>query len=110
MVMHEPQQRRHTLPASITELTGLFAAVLIAVSYSLLLARHTGSVLTIWIPNGIVLGALLSVERRKWPYYLAAAFLGFMAGQIIGHGGLLGKGFAVPLALGLTNGVEILIV
>ena len=110
MVMPEAQPRRHALLALFAEAAGLFAAVLVTVSYSLLLARHTGSVLTLWIPNGIVLGALLSVPRQKWPAYLIAAFLGFMAGQAIGHGGVLGSGFALPLALGLSNGVEILIV
>jgi len=109
MVMLE-QQRRHALLALVAEAAGLLAAVLVTVSYSLLLARHTGSVLTIWIPNGIVLGALLSVPRGKWPAYLVAAFIGFFAGHLIGHGGLLGVGLAVPLALGLSNGVEILLV
>jgi|GEM_PF-336526 len=110
MVMHQPQQRRQAFLALSIEMAGLFAAVLVTVSYSLLLARHTGSVLTIWVPNGIVVGALLSVPRRKWPHYLAAGFLGFLAGRVLGHGGLLGNGVAVSLALGLCNGVEILIV
>jgi diguanylate cyclase (GGDEF)-like protein/PAS domain S-box-containing protein len=110
MLMHPPPQRRHKLPVLAAELAGLFAAVLVAVSYSLLLARHSGSVLTIWIPNGIVVGALLAAPRSKWPWYLIAAALGFMAGQYLGRGGLLGTGLAVPLALVLTNGVEILIV
>jgi diguanylate cyclase (GGDEF)-like protein/PAS domain S-box-containing protein len=110
MAMPEPQPRRHAFPALLAELAGLFAAVLAAVGYSLLLARQTGTVVTIWIPNGIVLGALLAVQRWKWPWYLGVAFLAFLVGQQVGHGGLLGKGMAVPLALGLTNGVEILIV
>ncbi|WP_198651418.1 sensor domain-containing diguanylate cyclase [Dyella sp. C11] len=110
MAMHDIHQRRHARLALLAESAGLFAAVLVAVSYSLLLARHTGSVVTIWITNGIVLGALLAVQRSKWPAYLVAAFLGFLAGQHIGHGGLMGQGVALPLALGLTNGVEILTV
>ena len=51
------------------------------------------------LANGVVLGILLSVPRRSWPAYLAAGFLGNVAGTI--H--LLGDGRSLDLILAVAG-------
>ncbi|MGO4703625.1 diguanylate cyclase domain-containing protein [Dyella sp. 2RAB6] len=87
------------------EASALFAAVLVATAYSLLLTRHTGSNVTMWIANGVVVGALLRVGNQRWPLYLAAAFAGYFSGKM-----LLGDPFLSSVLLGLVNGIEVTIV
>jgi diguanylate cyclase (GGDEF)-like protein/PAS domain S-box-containing protein len=83
----------------------LFAAVLVATAYSLLLTRHSGSTITMWIANGVAVGALLRAENERWPSCLAAAFAGYFAGKM-----LLGDPWFSSVLLGLVNGVEVTIV
>ena len=87
------------------EASALLVAVLVATAYSLLLTRHTGTNVTMWIANGVVVGALLRVPDERWPLYLAAAFVGYFAGKM-----LLGDPLLSSLVLGLVNGIEVMIV
>jgi len=87
------------------EVSALFAAVLASTAYSLLLTRPSGSNVTMWIANGVVVGALLRVPSERWPSYLAAAFAGYFTGKI-----LLGDPWFAGVLLGLVNGVEVMIV
>ncbi len=87
------------------EVLALFVAALVATAYSLLLTRHTGSIVTMWIANGVVVGVLLRVASERWPPYLAAAFAGYFAGKM-----LLGDPWFSSVLLGLVNGVEVMIV
>ncbi|NII74797.1 diguanylate cyclase (GGDEF)-like protein/PAS domain S-box-containing protein [Dyella sp. SG562] len=87
------------------EASALFVAVLAATAYSLLLTRHTGSNVTMWIADGVVVGALLRVSDERWPRYLAAAFAGYFTGKM-----LLGDPLISSTLLGLVNGVEVMIV
>ena len=45
-------------------------------SYSLALPVRSSGISYIWPADGLALGALLCTERRRWPSYLAAVFLG----------------------------------
>ena len=65
------------------EASALFVAVLAATAYSLLLTRHTGSNVTMWIADGVVVGALLRVSDERWPRYLGAAFAGYFTGKML---------------------------
>lgn len=96
-----PDSRR----ARWAEAAALFVAVLVATAYSLLLTRQTGSMVTMWIANGVVVGALLRVSDERWPPYLVAAYLGYIVGKLLLRDPL----FSAAL-LGLVNGVEVLIV
>ena len=87
------------------EALALLVAVLGATAYSLLLTRHTGTNVTMWIANGVVVGALLRVPDERWPLYLAAAFVGYFAGKM-----LLGDPLLSSALLGLVHGVEVMIV
>lgn len=108
--MQERQQRRRDRWTRLGELGGLFAAVFASVACSMLLVRHTGSPISLWVPNGLVVGALLVVGRRKWPPYLLAAFAAYLLGRMASHGGMVNGQAAADLALDLANVVEILIV
>ncbi len=87
------------------ELSALFVAVLVSTAYSLLLTRHSGSTVTMWIADGIVVGALLRVASERWPSYLMAALAGYLAGKL-----LLGDPWFSSVLFGLVNGVEVMIV
>lgn len=87
------------------EALALLVAVLGATAYSLLLTRHTGTNVTMWIANGVVVGALLRVPDERWPLYLVAAFVGYFAGKM-----LLGDPLLSSALLGLVHGVEVMIV
>ena len=110
MAMVERDGRRNSRWTLGGETAGFFAAVLASVSYSLLLTRHTGNVATIWLPNGIVVGTLLSVSGRKWPRYLLTALAAYLIGQYLTGGGGLARLLPVRPVLGLVNGLEIVIV
>lgn len=110
MAMAEQEGQRNSPLALLAETAGLFVAVFVTASYSLLLTRHTGSVVSIWIPNGVVVGALLSAAGRKWPAYLLASIIALMAGQYLASGGVLGIPMFTRPTLSLINGLEILIV
>lgn len=108
--MYERDGRNNSRLAWWGETAVLFAVVLASVSYSLLLTRHTGNIATIWLPNGIVVGTLLSVSGKKWPRYLLTAFAAYLLGQYLTGGGGLARWLPARPALGLINGVEILVV
>lgn len=110
MAMDEQSGQRRNRWAPWGETALLFAAVLVTVSYSLLLTRQTGSVTSIWLSNGIVVGTLLTVPGRKWLPYLLAAYLAYLVSQYLTGGGLLAGSSLIRPALGLIDGVEILIV
>ena len=67
--------------------------VAIAVRFSVGFTMGPEGFGTLRLTNGIVLGILLSVPRRLWPIYLAAGYLGNIAGTI--H--LLGAGRSLDM-------------
>jgi diguanylate cyclase (GGDEF)-like protein/PAS domain S-box-containing protein len=110
MAMVEQDGRSNRRWTGWGESAGLFAAVLVTVSYSLLLTRHTNNVATIWLPNGVVVGTLLSVPNRKWLRYMLIALAAYLAGQYLTGGGGLARFASTRPLLGLVNGLEIMIV
>jgi integral membrane sensor domain MASE1 len=52
------------------EASALLVAVLVATAYSLLLTRQTGSMVTMWIANGVVVGTLLRVASDRRPTWV----------------------------------------
>ena len=87
------------------EAAALFFAVLAATAYTLVLTRHSGSNVTMWIANGVVVGTLLRVSSERWPLCLATAYAGYFTGKM-----LLGDPWFSGAMLGLVNGVEVMIV
>lgn len=81
-------------------LGGLVAAAYF-LSATLAYALGIDSLVVVWIPSGVILGLLVSLETRDWP----AALLGAFAGNVLAD---LGKGLQLPLAvLGpAANGLE----
>jgi len=88
----------------------LFVLVLVTSAGPLWLARHVGSLLPIWVPNGIVVGSLLVMSRRRWPWPVAAAFVALALGEVITHGGPRETNVLSGLALAAGDCIEILIV
>ena len=69
------------------------------------LTRVAGSVASVWIANGIVVGVLLFKPTRQWPWWVAAGWLGEIASRFL-HGDA-----GVPsVGNSLANVLEILIV
>jgi len=60
----------------ILALLGLCVAVAASTWVSIDLTRVAGSVASIWISNGIVVGLLLFAPSARWPWMLAAGFVG----------------------------------
>jgi PAS domain S-box-containing protein len=80
-------------------------AALVAAAYflsaTLAYALSIDSLVLVWIPSGVILGVLVSLETRDWP----AALLGAFAGNVLAD---LSVGLRLPLAaLGpAANGLE----
>lgn len=110
MVLSDSQPQRRERFLLLAKGAGVFAAAFLTVAGSLLLARRTGSVVSIWIPNGLMVGVLLYAPSRRWLGYLLVFLVAFLLGDAAARGGLLGPHPLMALALGLVNGVEVLIV
>ena len=110
MVMHQPSQPYRERWILLAKMVAVLLAIFITVAGSLLLARHTGSVMSIWIPNGILVAVLLYAPDRRWLAYLLIYIAAFMLAHYATAGGLLGMHPWMAIALALINCVEILIV
>ncbi len=88
----------------------LFVVIFIAAGGTLLLARCTGSMASVWAANGIAAGAMLTVSKRHWPPYLIAIAAGLLAGQYLSFGLHSPDDLWVPLILVPANLIEILVV
>lgn len=91
-------------------MAAVFLAIFITVAGSMLLARYTGNVMSIWVPNGILVGVLLYAPNHRWLAHLLIFVAAFLLAHYATAGGLLGQHPWMALALALTNCVEILIV
>ncbi|GAB5349693.1 PAS domain S-box protein [Alteriqipengyuania sp. 357] len=97
--------------ASARRLSGNIAlVVLLALAFGLFawigigLTRESGRVAALWIPNAIVLAAVLRADRRTSIQFLCAAFLANCATNL-----LTGDDIALALGLSLTNTAEVLL-
>jgi diguanylate cyclase (GGDEF)-like protein/PAS domain S-box-containing protein len=110
MVMHQPSQQHRERWILLAKGAAVFLAILVTAGGSMLLARHTGTVMSIWIPNGVLVGVLLYAPHRRWLAYLLIYIAAFMLAHYVAAGGLLGSHPWMAIALALINCVEILIV
>ncbi|MBX7535166.1 PAS domain S-box protein [Qipengyuania sp. GH1] len=69
------------------------------------LTRESGRVAALWIPNAIVVAAILRADRRTSIQFLLAAFIANCAANLAA-----GDGVALALGLSFTNTAEILMV
>ncbi|WP_458788789.1 diguanylate cyclase domain-containing protein [Dyella jiangningensis] len=106
----QPSQPHRERWIVLAKMVAVFLAIFITVGCSMLLARHTGSVMSIWIPNGILVAVLLYAPDRRWLAYLLLYIAAFLLAHFITAGGLLGQHPWMALALALTHVLEILIV
>lgn len=74
--------------------------LLIAVSgwWSIRFAAGPAEFSMLWVPGGILLGALLTAPKKQWPIFLACAFVAFFAVNAY-----LQRGAAVSLLFSLCN-------
>jgi integral membrane sensor domain MASE1 len=83
----------------------LLGVVAVFTWISIDLTRVAGSVSSVWISNGIVVGLLLFRATRGWPAMFVATFCGELGARLL-HGDA-----AVPAILhGLTNLMEIALI
>ncbi|MDR3508145.1 MAG: ATP-binding protein [Caulobacteraceae bacterium] len=83
---------------------GLGLLVFVLAAITILLGRITGRASAVWPANAFVLVSLIRSERRRWPVFLACAFIGNLTAN------LLGGDAPVPGAvLALSNTLESLI-
>ena len=61
------------------------------------LTRVAGSVSSVWITNGIVVGVLLFKPTRQWPWWIAAGWIGEFTARLV-HGDALGMSIGNSLA------------
>ena len=61
------------------------------------LTRVAGSVSSVWIANGIVVGVLLFKPTRQWPWWIAAGWIGEFTARLL-HGDALGMSIGNSLA------------
>ncbi|WP_201312507.1 diguanylate cyclase [Dyella sp. EPa41] len=108
--MHQPSQRHRERWILLAKGAAVFLAIFVTAGGSMLLARHTGTVMSIWIPNGILVAVLLYAPERRWLAYLLIYIAAFMLAHDVASGGLLGSHPWMAIALALINCVEILIV
>lgn len=67
------------------------------------LTRESGHVAAIWFANGAMIAILLSSQRNIWPGLLAAAFVAYVASNI-----LTGTAVAPSIGLAVANSVEVI--
>lgn len=90
---------------------GLGPVVLLAIVVGLLawggitLTRESGRVAALWIPNAVVLAAILRADRRTSIHYLVAALIANCSVNVA-----TGDGWALAVSLGLMNMTEVLAV
>ena len=72
MVAVLPKERLKLLAREVALAVGVGVVVWLAAMCGLVI-RHTASIL--WLANGLLLGILLVVSRRRWPGYLVAGYL-----------------------------------
>jgi len=95
-----------TMPLDVIwKAIGLAVLVFACCAYSLASARATGSATSLWIANGILVGALVRLQTRHWYMYLLFGLAGNAGARFLLHDSLF-----VSLGLAMANTLEILIV
>src|SRR5688572_5495594 len=86
-------------------LVALGLLVGVATWLSITLTRSQGGASSIWIANGILLGALLLKSRADWPQLMLVAVVATVLARAAG-------GDSVPILLGLTGAsvIEVLLI
>ena len=84
----------------------LLTAVLVFVLAlaSLMYTRQFGHLAAVWPPNAMAVAALLRVETKRWPLFVAAGMIGLFAALLV----MGGPFWPMPL-LALCNGFEMVI-
>jgi len=68
---------------SLAMAVGLYAACLLAATFTELLWTIPGSGISIWLPPGIVLATALTTPKTQWVLWVAAAILAELTGNLI---------------------------
>ena len=97
--------------ASARRLSGsLWVVVILTLAFGLFawigigLTRDSGRVAALWIPNAIVLAAVLRADKRTSIQFIGTAFLANCATNL-----LAGDGIGLAIGLSLTNTAEVLL-
>ncbi|MFN3618810.1 MASE1 domain-containing protein [Sphingorhabdus sp.] len=90
---------------SLVHAMALYVACVASASITELLWTIPGSGISIWLPAGIVLAAMLSSAKGKWPLWLAAAVSAEMTGNFVWYGHNIGP--AILLSLGNSIAVAL---
>jgi diguanylate cyclase (GGDEF)-like protein/PAS domain S-box-containing protein len=95
-----------TMPLGVLlKAIGIAVLVFACCAYSLASARSTGSATSLWIANGILVGALLRLQTRHWSVYLLFGLAGNAGARFLLHDPLF-----VSLGLAMADTLEVLII
>jgi len=72
---------------------------------SVTLTRSQGGASILWLPNGVLVGLLLTAPTGRWPAYISAGFVGHLLAKL-----LIGDPWPFALGLDVANTVETIIV
>ncbi len=75
-----------TFRGSVLSSVTLYAACLMAAALTELMWTIPGSGLSIWLPAGILLSAMLASQHSQWPIWAAAAILAEITGNFLWYG------------------------
>lgn len=100
--MVSPSARIHRWPGTPGRLFLLAIATAVFAWIAIDLTRVAGSVASVWIANGIVVGVLLFKPTRQWPWWFAAGWAGEFIARL-----LHGDPAIMSIANSLANVVEV---
>lgn len=75
-----------------------YLACLLGAGYAQLLAIIPGTGISIWLPSGLLTGALLTTARKSWPWWIAAAAAAEFTGNALWFGN------SIPVSLLIIAG------
>lgn len=67
------------------------------------LTRDAGNIAALWLANALAIGVMLKTDTRTWPFWIAAAIVGSIAGNLV-----MGDGFGLSVAFSVANLTEII--
>lgn len=84
--MKQAQQSHPTQAARPWHILAFYLVCLAGSGYAQLLATIPETGISLWLPNGLLLGALLASSRRSWILWIAAAVTAELTGNLIWFG------------------------
>jgi diguanylate cyclase (GGDEF)-like protein len=95
--------RQNWPPAAIARLLGSLALLTLCSWAGIVLSHQSEGVATIWLPNGILFGLLITQPRQRWLAYFVAGLTADILADT-----LWGDPFHLAVGVSLANSVEVI--